>query len=140
VVLLVALVLAACAGDGETKREPIPAPRASDYSVRVFFTGPATGAKVTNPVHVGMRAEGISIEPAGEVRPGAGHFHISVDSGCLAAGQFIPNDSEHLHYDQGQQQADLVLPPGLHSLCLQLGDGANTALNATDTLVVDVIG
>src|SRR5436309_1730760 len=92
VALLVA-VLAACAS---------PAPR-------VFFVEPKTGATVSSPVHVKLGAEKFTIEPAGEVHPGAGHLHIMIDTDCVAVGQVIPNDDTHKHYGKAQTEADLTL-------------------------------
>jgi hypothetical protein len=51
-----------------------------------------------------------------------------VDTDCLAAGQVVPKDDTHLHYGKGQLEAELALPPGLHTLCLQAADGAHIAL------------
>lgn len=109
----VLLFLAACAGSGP----------------RVAFVSPADGATVSSPVHVTLTAENFSIEPAGEVKAGAGHLHIAVDANCVTAGEVIPKDAQHLHYGQGQLEADLELSPGTHTLCLQAADGAHTALN-----------
>ena len=95
---------------------------------RVFFVEPAAGAAVGAPVHVKLGAENFTVEPAGEVHAGAGHLHIVVDAGCVAAGSVIPKDETHLHYGQGQLEADLELAPGAHSLCLQAADGGHTAL------------
>lgn len=96
---------------------------------RVFFTEPADGATVTSPVHVEMGAESFTIEPAGEVRSGAGHLHIMVDAECIVPGQEIPKDeSTHLHFGDGQMQADLDLASGSHRLCLQAGNGDHVAL------------
>lgn len=95
---------------------------------RVFFTAPADDATVASPLRVTMGAENFTVEPAGEVKAGAGHLHIMVDADCLAAGQVIPNDETHLHFGKAQLEADLTLAPGAHTLCLQAADGAHTAL------------
>jgi hypothetical protein len=95
---------------------------------RVLFTSPADGATVSSPVKVTMGAVNLIVEPAGEVKAGAGHLHIMVDTDCLAAGQVVPKDDTHLHYGKGQLEAELVLSPGTHTLCLQAADGAHIAL------------
>jgi hypothetical protein len=79
-----------------------------------------------------MGAEGLTLEPAGEVKEGHGHLHITVDGACSEAGQVIPKDETHLHYGEGQTEADIELEPGEHSLCLQAGDGAHTALQGLE--------
>ncbi len=115
--LLVAIFLAlpaACASAGAAPR--------------VFFASPADGATVSSPVHVTLGAEHFTVEPAGAVKPGAGHLHIMVDTPCVAAGSTIPKDAQHLHYGKAQLAADLELPAGKHTLCLQAADGAHTAL------------
>jgi hypothetical protein len=113
--LLLAL-LAACASAG------------SGAQARVFFSSPADGATVSSPVHVTWGAENFTVEPAGEVKAGAGHLHIMVDADCIPAGQVVPKDDTHVHYGQGQLEADLELAPGAHKLCLQAADGAHIAL------------
>jgi hypothetical protein len=108
---------------------------------RVFFLEPQNEAVVDSPVQVRLGAENFTIEPAGEVRQGAGHLHIMVDTPCLAAGEVIPKDERHLHYGDGQREATLELAPGQHTLCLQAADGAHRALagtGMTQMITVDV--
>ena len=95
---------------------------------RVFFTSPGDGAIVSSPVKVTMGAENFIVEPAGKVTTGAGHLHIMVDTDCVAARAVVPADATHLHYGKGQLEAELTLPPGTHTLCLQAADGAHIAL------------
>lgn len=104
----------------------------------VSLVEPANGAAVAGGVAVSMTAEGITIETAGEVRDGAGHFHVIADVGCVAPGASIPVDADHVHLGGGQSKATIYLAPGLHKLCLQAGDGVHAALDATDTVTVDV--
>jgi hypothetical protein len=118
VVLPALLFLAACAPAAGAGGAP-----------RVSFSTPADGATVSSPVHVTLAAEDFIVERAGEVKAGAGHLHIMVDADCAAAGEIIAKDDNHLHYGQGQLSADLELAPGPHTLCLQAGDGAHTALS-----------
>jgi hypothetical protein len=103
-------------------------PAAADEP-RVYFVEPADGATVSGPVNVKLAAENFTIEPAGEVKAGAGHLHIMVDTDCVAPGVIVPKDDTHLHYGQGQLEATLELAPGRHTLCLQAADGAHTALS-----------
>ncbi|MCC6190423.1 MAG: DUF4399 domain-containing protein [Anaerolineales bacterium] len=113
--LLLAGLAAACQG-------------AAGAAARVRFSAPADGSTVSGPVHVTFAAESFTVEPAGEVKAGAGHLHIMVDTDCLTAGTVIPNDETHLHYGKAQLEAELDLAPGPHTLCLQAADGAHTAL------------
>ena len=95
---------------------------------RVFFTSPSDGASVTSPVKFTMGAENFIVEPAGTVRPGAGHLHIIVDADAVPVGQVVPKDEKHNHYGQGQKEAELTLSPGTHTLYLQATDGAHVVL------------
>ena len=104
------------------------------------FVEPTDGAAVPSPVKVRMEATNFTIEPAGEVRSGAGHLHIMIDTGCVPAGEVIPSDASHLHYGKAQTEAELPLAPGRHTLCLQAGDGAHRALDLTHTITVEVTG
>jgi len=92
------------------------------------LTGIGHGDTVTSPFPVGMEAEGIAIAAAGTARPGEGHFHILVDVPCVAGGTVIPEGDGYHHFEDGASRAELDLSPGEHWLCLQVGDGANTAL------------
>lgn len=124
--VLLALALAACANAKQAQ---------------VSFVEPKNGAAVASPVKVKMAARNFVIEPAGEVKEGAGHLHIMVDAPCLAAGEVVPKDDTHLHYGKGQVEADLELAPGKHTLCLQAADGAHFALDGdgmTDVITVEV--
>lgn len=93
-----------------------------------------------SPFTVTMEADRLTIEQAGQVREGAGHFHLMVDAGCVSAGQEIPEDGAHLHFGDGSAETELDLPAGEHSLCLQAGDGDHTALGLTDEITITVAG
>lgn len=110
-ILFALLLLAACGGEPEA---------------RIFFTNINDGDTVDSPVTVQWAAENFTIEPAGEVKANAGHLHIMLDSDCIATGQVIPADDNHLHYGKAQTEATLELTPGSHTLCLQAADGAHT--------------
>lgn len=128
-IALVGLLAVRGAGGGE-----------EEVDTKVFFTQPLDGASVPSPVEVAMGAEGLVVEPAGPVRQGAGHFHIVVDGPCVESGTTFPSDPTHLHFGKGQTQATLDLAAGEHTLCLQAGDGAHTAVGATDRITVVVAG
>ena len=72
----------------------------------VFFRMPTDNAIVPPIFTVEMGAEGLTVEPAGEVHEGAGHFHILIDAPFIAAGEAIPKDDTHLHFGQGQTSAE----------------------------------
>ncbi len=107
-------------------------------SPTVTFTQPADGAIVAGGLVVEMSAEEITIEEAGEVHDGAGHFHVLADDGCARPGETLPRDADHVHFGGGQTEGAIYLEPGTHELCLQVGDGSHVALGVTDGLTVEV--
>lgn len=102
-----------------------------DDSPSIAFTAPAGGATVTSPVALGFAAFNFTVEPAGDVHDGAGHLHVMVDVPCVEPGTVIPKDDQHVHLGMAQMAAEVPLEPGDHTLCLQAGDGAHTALDIT---------
>lgn len=89
-----------------------------------------------------MGYSGLTVAPAGEVKPGVGHMHLLIDSAFIPAGETIPKDATHLHFGNGQITTTLVLTPGLHTLGLQFADGAHIALAGEQyraTVVVNVV-
>ena len=95
----------------------------------VFFRLPTDNAIVPPSFTVKMGAEGLTIEPAGDIHEGAGHFHILIDAPFIDAGEIVPKDETHLHFGQAQTEAQLELTPGNHVLRLQFADGAHVALD-----------
>ncbi len=109
-----------------------------DGAGSVSFAEPNDGDAIAGSVEVAMTADGITIEPAGEVNGDAGHFHVIADAGCLEPGEGVPKDADHVHFGKGQAEGSISLEPGPHELCLQVGDGAHVALAATDTVSLTV--
>jgi hypothetical protein len=97
-----------------------------ESSIRIIE--PADGATVPTTFDIVMDPNDLIVEPAGEIREGAGHFHILVDSDFVAPGELIPFDDRHLHFGQGQTITTLELEPGVHTLRLQFANGAHLAL------------
>lgn len=134
VLVVASLTFGACAGDDAvTTTDTTETTKPSGPSVTLTVDETAAGA-----VAFQMKANGITIEPAGEVHAGAGHFHLIADAECLAAGTVIPKDADHVHLGKGQLEGKIYLGPGEHTLCLQVGDGAHNALAVTDTGKVTV--
>jgi hypothetical protein len=112
---------------------------------KVFFKTPAEGAEVKGAltegkvkVAVQMGAENIVVKPAGEVVKGTGHHHIIVDGAGISLGTIVPKDETHLHFGQGQTEAEIQLPPGEHTLTLQFADGAHMSYGPTLTSTIKV--
>jgi len=109
-------------------------------AAQVLFIEPTDGVTVTSPFSVTMGVENLTLAPAGEVKAGEGHLHITIDADCTPAGEVILKDEIHLHYGQGQSEATLNLAPGEHTLCLQAADGAHIALaDPRATQVIKVV-
>lgn len=118
-ILILAFLLTACT--------PPSAP-VKETGARVFFTNLSDGATVSSPLKVTMGSENFAIQPAGDIVDGTGHLHILVDADCTPVGEVVIKDETHLHYGQGQMEAELTLTPGQHTLCLQAANGAHIAL------------
>jgi hypothetical protein len=102
------------------------------------FTTPASGTSIAGGVAFTLAADGVTIEPAGDVHEAAGHFHVIADAGCVKTGEVIPKDADHVHLGSGAAGGTIYLTPGTHELCVQVGDGVHTATDATSTVSVDV--
>ena len=118
-ILMLTFLLAACTP---------PSPPVKETGARVFFTNLNDGATVSSPLKVTMSSENFVIQPAGEIVDGTGHLHILVDTDCTPVGEVVIKDETHLHYGNGQLEAELTLTPGQHTLCLQAANGAHIAL------------
>ena len=96
---------------------------------RVWFIQPEQGAVVTSPVAFEFGSENITLEPKGDVHPGAGHHHIGVNTECLPVGELIPEADPWVHFGDGSAVIEMQLTPGEHTLALQLGDGEHRTLD-----------
>ena len=112
---------------------------------RIFFVEPKNGATVKSPVHLkfGIENYKIAAVPEGDVktaRPGVGHYHVGVGTGCLGAGQTIVKGTPSwIHLGKGDSEMDMQLTPGKHRLSLQLGDDLhNTVKGLCSTITVNV--
>jgi len=128
--------------DGPQYRDTITVTVAATATYQaVHFVAPANGATVAPKFVVKMAATGLTVEPAGEIHPDAGHMHILVDSDFVPAGDVIINDEQHKHFGKGQLTTPITLTPGIHVLHLQFANGAHIALDGPqyrDTITVTV--
>ena len=89
-----------------------------------------------------MEATGLTVEQAGEIREGAGHMHLLVDTDFVEPGEVVPFDEQHLHFGKGQLTTVLTLTPGIHVLNLQFANGGHIALEGEeyrDTITVTAV-
>ena len=112
---------------------------------RVFFVEPKNGASVKSPVHLEFGIENYMISPVPDgtvttARPGVGHYHLGVDTGCLKSGETIVKGTPSwIHFGKGDSKIDMLLTPGKHKLALQLGDDLhNTVKDLCTSITVNV--
>jgi hypothetical protein len=128
---------------GAPQTQPTPAAPASPVtstaaiseqapSPAVRFVAPVDGDVVVSPFEVTMAAEGLTVEPAGEIHEGSGHFHILLDTDFVPPGELLPFDEQHLHFGRGQLTTTVELEPGVHTLRLQFANGAHMALEGDE--------
>ena len=124
------LALTGCAG-GAPAPESGGAPAAT-----VGFVGLTDGAEVASPVSVCLDTTGVTIELAGEVKPGFGHHHLIVDPTADEVAKYtggtteaIAKDDTHLHLGDGSTCKDIDLKPGEHELLAVVADGAHVPLD-----------
>jgi hypothetical protein len=151
-VCAVLALVAACGGDdGDVDIHVPDEEEAADYDISdqpagaaAMFVTPSDGDSVSSPVAIEMAAEGVAIVPADAPAAGEAHFHILVDIGCAAEGEFLPGPSDeaeeqgYYHFGDGSTATDLDLEPGTYELCLQLGDGVHAAFGQPDTIEITV--
>ena len=94
-----------------------------DNEQGVRFVEPQDGAIVQSDMNVLMAVQGMTIQKAGDLKEGTGHFHIIIDGGFVPSGEVVAKDKTHLHFGKGQMQTRLHLEKGKHTLTLQLADG-----------------
>ena len=115
----VAIILVAMVTAQSAIAEPTPMPA----DARVYILWPADGQVLHNgKFWVRMGLSGAGIAPAGTEMARTGHHHLLIDVDLPALDQPIPNDKNHLHFGNGQTEAQIDLPPGKHTLQLLLGD------------------
>lgn len=99
-----------------------PAPKGAE----AFIVSPEDGATVPTEFKVKFGVKDISLAPAGDVTKHTGHHHLLIDVDKLpAAGAPIPTDANHMHFGKAQTEATIKLPPGKHTLQLELGDSGH---------------
>jgi hypothetical protein len=150
VMLGLCTVIAAACGGAETPPASTPAGTpaapASPPATRVFFVTPTNGATVKPMSTIEFGSSGVTVGavPPGELKPeqvraGTIHYHIAIDSDCLAAGTVIPKADPWVHFGDGKNVIEMSLPPGAHRLTVQAGDDMHrTIAGLCETINVTV--
>ena len=97
-----------------------------------YFVNIKNGDTVTSPFKVvfGLTPS-MGVAPSGVEKPNVGHHHLLVDT-TLASDELtqpITVDGQHIHFGKGQTETMVTLPPGKHTLQLQLGDWTHIPFN-----------
>jgi hypothetical protein len=104
---------------------------AAPPNAKVYFINLRNGQTVTSPFKVEFGLSGMGVAPAGVEKPNTGHHHLLIDT-TLSGDQLktaIPMDDQHKHFGGGQTETMLTLPPGKHTLQLELGDYQHIPFN-----------
>lgn len=104
----------------------------------VDFRTPQNNAEVKSPFRVEMINESLIVLPAGKSKPDTGHYHIIVDGAPIEAGEEIPRDDKHIHYDGGERAGYLNLEPGVHTLTLQFADAMHLSYGPAQSKTIAV--
>jgi hypothetical protein len=120
--LLPALVFLATSGAAFAQSKLTGGPTPSPAGALVYFIDVKNGQTIATKtiIHFGLR--GMGLAPAGVDRPNSGHHHLLIDAELPPLDAPIPNDFNHLHFGNGQTEAEVSLPAGEHTLQLLLGD------------------
>ena len=114
---LVAVLLLGVVGYCQAAQTP------SKLGAAVYIITPANGEVVSSPFKVRFGLSGMGIAPAGVDASDTGHHHLLIDlPGQAHLADPVPRDARHLHFDYGQTETILELPPGKHTLQLLLAD------------------
>ena len=134
------LTAVACGGgeapepEGVEMAEPESAPEPMTEP-RVFFVAPRDGEEISVDVPVAFEfgTENFEISPVPEtveqIRESIGHFHLGVDTDCLAVGEVIPQADPWIHFGDGSNTIDMSLEPGEHMFAVQIGDDEHRTLD-----------
>jgi hypothetical protein len=114
--VLAMAAFAAFAQERARPRSPAPA------GVTLSFVDLRDNARIASKATIRFAITGMEIAPAGTARRNAGHHHLLIDTALPALGQPIPSDFNHLHFGGGQSEAEVLLPPGRHTLQLLFAD------------------
>jgi hypothetical protein len=106
----------------------LPRQKAPDGTT-VSFVGIKDGDTVTSPFKVGFAVTGAKVAPAGTSDPGTGHFHLIIDSELPPQDGPLPANDHVKHYGKGQTEDTVTLPPGSHTLQIELADGLHVPFN-----------
>src|SRR5688572_19063116 len=137
------------AEEAKTTEAPAAAPTESHeghQAAKVYFKEPKDGATVSSKstLKFVFGADNYQISPvpaeAKEARPNMGHFHLGVNTDCLAPGTTIPKAEEGdkpgtaikwVHFGKGTDTFEMALNPGDY----KFSDRKSTRLNSSHSQI-----
>lgn len=136
-----ALLIGSIAHIGAAHSQAQAQKQSAPQTSRVFFIQPTEAATVSSPFVVQFGLEGKKIGPLGDMSAELGHHHLIINKGPVENGKFVPFDSQHMHFGQGQTETTLNLAPGDYTLTLQFGNGAHQSYGAamSQTIRIQVL-
>jgi len=91
---------------------------------QIFMLEPQDGVKINSPFYLRVGTSNLKIPILSAI------VHVNLDAPCLAAGETIPEDAQHVRLPMGQWgEPRFALPAGQHRLCIQVADSQNVALD-----------
>jgi hypothetical protein len=124
----------------DTGQSPSPA------GARAYIINIKNGDTVTSPfkVQFGLTAN-MGIAPAGTDKENTGHHHLLIDTTLTPEEltQPLTMDDQHVHYGKGQTEAMVTLPPGKHTLQLELANWTHIPFNPpvqSEVITITVAG
>ena len=68
-----------------------------------------------------------------------GHYHLGVDTGCLPAGEIIPEGEGWVHFGDGSNVFTLQVEPAAYELTVQIGDDLHrTQEGLCETISIEI--
>lgn len=144
-VVLLALLGAACATDTDDGAEATDAPEsteAPDDATPALAFGDVAASVEGNVVTLPVEVAGVEIvAPDGDTSGDSGHFHVFVDSEPVDEGEAIPRERGVVHSAENPVKV-WGLEPGSHEFTIVLGDGTHQRIHGDleDSATVDVAG
>ncbi len=80
----------------------------------------------------------MAVEPAGEIKPDAGHHHLLINLDSIPAGESIPVNTWHMHFGKGQTEAEIKLPRGNYKLTMEFANGAHISYGPTMAASINI--
>ena len=105
----------------------------------VFFVNLSDGDIVKSPFKIKFGVNGYEVRPAGEIKNKTGHHHLLINKKSIIEGAVIPSDKSHIHFGNGQIEAELNLAPGNYFLTLQFGNGIHRSYGNELSSSINVI-